>query len=360
MSRNSIHLVPMQKFLAVLAVAGLLAAQDLPVTSDSTIKVTFKFVVVPVTVTDRNGDTVNGLTPMDFRLFDNGKLQRITEDVATHPVSLVVVVQANGEMEKLLPMVNKIGNVINQHVTGETGEVAVIGFDHRIQKLTGFTSDPDQVVAAFKKLKTGSWTATLNDAVMEGVNMLKSRPPERRRVILIISENRDKGSGIHPREVLSAIEFANIGVYSVDISKWEAKMSSKAEAPRPSAIPPEGRPIQNGVIQTQTTDSQTNTGNWTPIFTEIFKAGKGVFVPSPLKVYTEYTGGREYSFLDQRGLDKAVAAIGGELHSQYMLLYRPNNEDDAGFHHIIVEVQKAGLNVRARDGYYQAGQPPSN
>ena len=69
----------MLKLLPFLCVAGMLAAQNPPAADsglqkaddDSPIKVTFKFVLAPVTVTDRNGTFVNGLTPKDFVLTDN-------------------------------------------------------------------------------------------------------------------------------------------------------------------------------------------------------------------------------------------------------------------------------------------------
>src|ERR1700674_1881775 len=87
----SIHIS--MRILLYLGMAGLLSAQT-PVApnsnSDATIRETFKFVLAPVTVTDRNGEFVSGLMPSDFRLLDNGKPQKITEDAASHPISVVV------------------------------------------------------------------------------------------------------------------------------------------------------------------------------------------------------------------------------------------------------------------------------
>ena len=42
---------------------------------------------------------------------------------------------------------------------------------------------------------------------------------------------------------------------------------------------------------------------------------KGVFISNPHEVYTKYTGGREYSFMTQRGLEQAISDIGEEIHS---------------------------------------------
>jgi hypothetical protein len=74
-------------------------------------------------------------------------------------------------------------------------------------------------------------------------------------------------------------------------------------------------------------------------------------------VFTTYTGGREYSFFKQRGLEDAISDIGSELHNQYLLTYSPNNQDEAGFHEIRVFVDKPGLKIRTRDGYWIAGKP---
>src|SRR5262245_60987005 len=125
----------------LLCVASVLIAQNPPPQTppasqeqaDPVIRESFKFVLAPVTVTDRNRDFVPGLTPYDFRLYDNGKLQKITEDVATHPLSLVLVIQANADVEKILPSIQKTASVFESLVVGDDGEIAVIGFDHRTQ-----------------------------------------------------------------------------------------------------------------------------------------------------------------------------------------------------------------------------------
>ena len=354
--------------LSTLCAASFLAAQappqDPPKTglndSEPIIRESFRYVLVPVTVTDRAGDIVNGLTPLDFVLTDNGKRQKITEDVATHPLSVVVAVQANADVEKMLPQIQKLSSVFESLVLGDNGELALVAFDHRFQELTGFTSDPAQIDAAFKKLKAGSYTSDLNDSAMQGIDMLRNRPPERRRVLVLISENRDKGSQIKPREVLNAAEFAQVVVYSVDISQLLSALTSQAQPNRPNPIPAYARQLPGGTIGTDTTDAQNQIGaagdNFIPALKDIFLAVKGVFVPDPLDIYTRYTGGREFSFKTQKTLEKDIAGLGEELHSQYFLTYLPNNAEEPGFHQIVVTVNRPNLKVRARDGYYFAGE----
>lgn len=354
--RRSIICVVSQKLLALVCLAGLVTAQD-AAKSDTTFKVTTKIVLVPVSVTDRSGEPVNGLTPYDFELFDNGKPQKITEDVTSHPISLVIVIQANSSVEHFLPNIQKLGSLVEGQLLGESGEVAVLMFDHRIQTLLPFTSEPDKLTVALKKVKPGSSTAVVNDAVMEAINMLKTRDKTRHRVVMVIAQNKNNGSTISTREVMSEADFAQVVIYPIDISKVISELTATPQPNRPNAIPPEARPITRGIIETSTTDSQTNMGNWVPLFKDIFDVAKNIFVPNPLTVYAKYTGGHQYAFDNQKDLERAVSAIGSTLHSEYMLTYTPNNMEEGGFHQIVVHVKHRDLKITTRDGYYIAGKP---
>src|SRR5947209_15226311 len=88
------------RLLSTLAVCALCFGQepspatpDLPRRSDIVVPV--NVVIAPTTVLDKSGNYVNGLSLDDFKLFDNGKPQRITQDIAFEPISLVVGVEAS-------------------------------------------------------------------------------------------------------------------------------------------------------------------------------------------------------------------------------------------------------------------------
>jgi VWFA-related protein len=360
-----------RNMMAGLLVAGWLLAQDPARLQEPTHQdqsdVIFRqenlFVAAPVTVRDINGNIVNGLTPFDFELYDNGKPQKIAEDVASHPMSMVVAVQSSANMDKLLPGIRKLGSLFSGLVLGENGQIAVLSFDHRVQTMTEFTSDSDKISAAFKKIKAGSSPNHLNDAAMQGVNMLRRRDTARRRVLLLIGETRDNGSTMRVRDVLTEAEFRDIAVYAVEVSHFLASLNYHPDPPRPSPIPPEARHLPAGVIATPTTDTQgavccsPSMGDWSPIFRELFTAVKAVFVSNPQEIYTKFTGGREYSYKTQKGLEEAITNIGEEIHSQYLLTYLPNNPEDSGYHEIEVRILKPGLKVTTRPGYWSAARP---
>ena len=113
-------------------------------------------VQAPVLVFDRDGNYVDGLQPHQFHLFDNGKEQNIQVDVTFTPISMVICVQSNANVQGLLPQVKKIGNLIQPLVVGEAGEVALIAYDHRIRVLQDFTSDANLITEQVKKISPGS------------------------------------------------------------------------------------------------------------------------------------------------------------------------------------------------------------
>ena len=325
---------------------------------DAKIVVGVNVVIAPTTVRDHNGDIVNGLQLQDFELYDNNVLQKITSDVRDEPLSLVVAVQRSSNLTDVLPKIQRIGSMLSELVAGQDGEVAVVGFDHRIQVMQDFTSETAKISEAMSKLTPGSSNHAVNDVVDASIRMLKKRPPDRRRVLLLIAEKRDRGSQLRLREALTQAQFANIAIYSLDISTIVAALTDKGMPPRPPSIPPEATHLPGGYPSTPTTVEQNYyNGNYVPVFVDIFKAVKSVFVDDTLDVFTRFTGGREYAFVGERSLEKAVSSISEELHSQYLLSYSPNNQTEGGFHDIRVVVNRPGLEVRTRPGYWVAARP---
>jgi hypothetical protein len=129
---------------------------------------------------------------------------------------------------------------------------------------------------------------------------------------------------------------------------------------RPNAVPPEQRnPLPMGNLQTATSDAQTNMGNYAPIFKEIFESAKGAIVPNSLEVYSNYTGGLEQDFVSVTGLEEAVARIGEEIHTQYLLTFTPQAGGKGGYHRLEVRVlSAANYRVNTRLGYWWAASAP--
>ncbi|MBS1858935.1 MAG: VWA domain-containing protein, partial [Acidobacteria bacterium] len=317
-------------------------------------------VTAPVLVFDQDGEYVNGLQPYQFHLFDNDKEQNIQVDVSYLPISLAIVLQVNAHVEGILPQLRKIGALIQPLLIGDQGEAAVIGFDSRIRVLQDWTTDADKITKAVKDIYAGSNSSRMIDAIAEATRMLRRRPPHRRRIILYIGETRDVASETRLREALLALQYANILFYPVDMSRLFSTLTAKPDPGRQHNLPPAMYPLPSNVPATPTTVQQTygygggNRAEFVPMMVEVFKDVKAIFKDNPVEAFTKGTGGTEYSFFRQRGLEEAIQKIGAELHSQYMVTYRPNNKDEGGFHKIQVAISNAPQvkKTQTRPGYW--------
>lgn len=332
-----------------------------PESMDQTLKVTVNIVIAPTTVTDSKGNYVNGLKPQEFRLMDNDKLQEITQDIGFLPLSIVVCIQKSSNVEAILPKIKKMGTVMRDMLVGQDGEAAIIAFDHRIQLLQDFTNDVDKINAAMEKLTPGSTSSRLIDSVIEATRMLRNKK-DRRKVILLVSETLDRASEASFREVATNVQVNNVDVYTLNINRLITSLTAKPGVPRPSAFPPASQPRAPVAIQEPTSQAQVSGSpgygvDFVPVVVEAFRAVKAIFVSNPAEVLTKFTGGKEYSFISQSDLERAISEIGRELRSQYLLSYNPNNKVEGGFHKIVVDVMRPGLKVRTRPGYWMAGVP---
>jgi VWFA-related protein len=338
-------------------------ATPTPVTGDAgTIGITVRYVLVPTTVLDPDGHGyVNGLSANDFEVFDNDKPQKVTAEYTEQPLSVVLAVQANSEIEPMLSKLKKTGVLLQGLVTGTNGDVAVLAFDHRLQHLQDFTSDPQKLDDAMQKLTAGSNSAALIDAVLESDRMLKRHDPRnvRRRVILLLSRNIDKGSQAHLQETVRDMQFDNVIIYCVDISRFLSSVLKKPDYPRPAngGIPPEALPTIAGSQgpRTQTSQVQEADGNAFNGVPPLLRTIHDLFKRSPAEAFAYFTGGRVYGFATERALETAISDIGADLNSQYLLSYAPNNKDEPGFHTIRVTVDRPGLRIRTRPGYWWGG-----
>lgn len=319
-------------------------------------------ILAPVKVFDHAGTFITGIPAEEFHLFDNGKEQQIHVDESISPISVVIAIQCNHEVEQILPYINRIGNLIGPLMLGTQGEAAVIAFDSRIRTIQDFTSDADKITEAVRKIQPGSMSSRLVDAVDAAERMLRSRPRDHQKIILLISETRDEGSDNRGYETLDYLQANNVSVYTITMSRVLGKLTASPVDDRPDTLPPATHYMPPIVPATPTTVEQTygsqgNSIQFVPLLTEIFKDAKA-FVKAPAAdVFIKGTGGSKFDFYKGKGLEDAIQQMATELHLQYMLSYRPNNREEVGWHDIRVEV--AGhdkIQVRSRPGYWMVAE----
>jgi VWFA-related protein len=324
---------------------------------ESTIRLKVALVNAPVAVHDAKGELVLDLQQKDFHVLDNGIAQKIESfDLGGEPLSAVLVFETSSRIAPLLPAVQKSAIVFTQTIVGPTGDAAILGYNDDVEHLLPFNGDPDKIEKTITSLRQGTSGARLYDALSAAVGMLRDRPPSRRRVIIVVAEAWDSGSEEKLGGVLREAQLSNIVIYAVGLSTTSAALRSQPRQSGPIQATPPGtfsRPPVPGTAQTPSSEQQRD-GNIDLLAVAVWAVqhATAVVKDHPLEVATVATGGMYQSTFRDRSIETAVDAIGGELNAQYMLSYRPTGSDSAGFHQIKVTVDRPGVKVRTRPGYY--------
>jgi VWFA-related protein len=318
-----------RRFGLAFAIGFPLLAQQEP--EPPTLRANVPLVLAPVTVTDRKGNLIDGLTFDDFVLTDDGKPQKIrmdTSDTVLAPVSMVLLIQSSGISTPALSKIHSIGPMIKPLITGDRGQAAVVSYDSEIRTRQEFTSDSGKIQLAIEQINGYSVkTARLIDAVLQGVELLATRPENYRRVMLILGESRDRGSKGTLASAIEKIQRAGVvvyfGTYSAQASAWTVK--------------PEDDP------------SMPSDGNYIAAITELARLGK----KNAAEAFAQSSGGRHLSFTRYSTLEQVISRTGEELHSQYLLSFVPPDHAGNAFRRIEVKIpSRPDAVIRVRPGYW--------
>ncbi len=348
------------KCALLLGLSTLLIAQQPP-----RFEVRSPLVMVPVSITDAKGRFVSDLEPSDFQVFDNDRSQKATVDTmdtTVAPIALVVAVQSSGISAAVIEKAQKIGVMIRPMVTGERGAAALLSFDRNVNWLQNFTNDEDVLDRAFGQLRPFTRPgedkqACMLDAVHESIERLRAIP-NARRILLLISESRDRGSETTLEAATMAAQAAGVAIYALNYSALKTAFTSKlpvAGARRPlkpkmpedvlgwvNGMPPgKFNPWPKRLPPEQQVDVLGAVG-------ELMRLGK----TNTTEALTKATGGVTLSFSRQSALEDAIQRFGTELHSQYVVSFAPDSQEP-GFHRIEVRLARpVGMLVHARPGYW--------
>jgi VWFA-related protein len=315
-----------------------------------------RLVILPVTVTDAKGRAVAGLQPEDFIVLDNGRPQKVTvdtPDTGVAPIALAVAVQASGISNAALEKIRKVGVMMLPLVAGGRGCVAIVVFSDRVRWIQDCTTEEDRVAAAFERIRPGAERAArMLDAVEECIVRLRGRQ-NARRVLLLISESRDRGSETSLEQVVMDAQAAGVTVYAATYSAfmtaWTTRSSATAE-PQPPMRPPKPSDETGTVYGAPSTVKLPPPEQRVDILGGIGELAR-LAKTNTTAALAQATGGAAYSFTRLKTLEQTIDKLSRELHSQYVLSFTP---DDAtpGRHRLEVRVGRGQFRVRVRPAYW--------
>jgi VWFA-related protein len=327
-----------------------------------TIHVRVNEVTAPVTVRNANGEMLLDIPKESFHIFDNGVEQKIEHfDLGASSLSIVLAVETSSHIDPMFHSVKQMGIVFTETVMAQTSEVAIVGYDDDVSLLKKFTTDPDRIEEVINNLSTGTSGSHLYDAMSRGISLLEKRPLPQRRILVVLGEAQDTGSENRLGEVLRQAQLANVTIYSIGLSTAMADLRAPPPPPDTPHYPPGTFPVPTRPGSAPTPDAEAAAQdpgiNYLAIAIWLIKTGKNAIGPNSLAIASKATGGMFLNAKRDSTIQKAVDAIGGEIHAQYSLGYRPPPNVESGYHEIKVTVDMPGVSVRTRPGYYLPPPP---
>jgi VWFA-related protein len=323
--------------------------------------VNVNYVDVPVLVKDAKGNQVAGLTYRDFKVYENNVRQVLrTFSVDPTPLSIAFVIDQSLTSD-VMAKVNESLDAVQGALT-PYDEVAVFTYNNGPKEWTGFTgAEGNRLPAVLALAKAtgsdeqvpvntgpmagcnirengncvdpnlqpgrsagnGSFITipkeihTLNDAILAAAKELSTRPKERRRIIYVVSDGKEYGSKATLREVIRYLQTNKITLFATGVGAsavWGEGYVSRLHLP------------------------------FTMYDNILFK-------------YTLATGGDLDSERGVNGIEKSYEKIASEARNQYTLGYLSHESIyDGKYRSIDVHVERPGLDVIAKRGYFPSAQ----
>jgi VWFA-related protein len=228
-------------------------------------------------------------------------------------------------------------------ITGEgPHEVAVVSYGERPYLLSDFTGDPDAVGRALGKLAPcGDYHAATIDATEYAVKMLKRRENPYRRAVLLVSEMRDHGSHAKLHQVVAELGVSNTVIYCVTFAPTRNEFVSAWRNPDPpppakpfSTDPTPPPPAKPEAAETEEYADHAPLLTLPPQLMLIVNALR----KNSASELAALSGGAYLSFTNQRSFDRSLDRIAGEVHSYYLLSFKPVDSATGSLHTLRVRV----------------------
>jgi VWFA-related protein len=305
--------------MAAVCFGASLAGQEIPV-----IRVPVRLVTLHTLVLADDGRVIAGLERMNFRVFDNGRPQQVTLDTVSTPASVAVAVQVSRDVREYAPFIAKVGSAVDALLVGEHGQAAVIAYNDNVVVLKAFGAG--DVRSALRRIAVSGKKARMNDAGVRAVELLKDRPRSRARILLYVGQPADAGSEHSLAELREQAEQENVSIYALTLPIYGKSFVSDTFSLR-----------------------GPNLRRLIPFLNGAVNDGMG---GDPFAMLTSATGGTQLHFRRQKELEDAIAIVGVELRSSYVLSYRPGG-GEGGYHMVHIEVVNVpGAKAYSRPGYW--------
>jgi Ca-activated chloride channel homolog len=247
---------------------------------------------LPVTILDKKKQLITGLTKNDFEIYEDGVKQEVTffSDEKNNPPVYVGVLMDTSPSTSGKTRFSKEAakNFLYTVIRLRKDKAAFMTFDNEIKLVQDFTDKLDLLDRAVDSVKTVGTQTALYDAIYDFSNE-KLRNAPGRRVIVLITDGDDTFSRAYLTDAVDIAQRTETTVFAIS-----TKAGFLGSVPG----------VEAGTVK--------DTGD------------------SELEKLCKETGGRVFFTGDMLALEKSFKKISEELRSQYIITYRPTNQEYDG------------------------------
>jgi Ca-activated chloride channel family protein len=329
------------------------------------VRVDTQLVSVPAVVTTNTGRPLAGLKTENFKLFENGQPQRITDFATTEaPFEIALLLDTSGSTRNDIQLIREAALSFIEALR-EGDRVAIVGFGNRrqgpsVDVLSRLTDDREQLRSAIDNLGSTSGTP-FYDGLERVADEIFSEPPRDevmgRRALVALTDGVDSTGKAEFETARAKLTRAGVAAYFIQVNTEEFVENALL------------RPCGEGVVLS-TKQLRRHRRLFQPRMklediTDFCEMGSFERMQISRDLYglarremnelAKASGGRSFVAASLHDAREAFGRVAAEIGTQYSLGYYPTNKArDGKFRTIKVEVQGTPdkAQVRAREGYY--------
>jgi Ca-activated chloride channel family protein len=255
---------------------------------------------LPVAVTDPAGLPIANLKTTDFRVTENGALQKITNfDAASNlPIAVGLLIDHSGSMKPRMEATKDAAIAFLKNIVKPSDRAFVAPFAFDAARDVPFVSDISALQAQVSAIPEASGGTSLYDAIVTA--LYRFRTLQGRKALIILTDGEDTTSRVSYDEMLTYARSARVPLYFIGIALG-------------------------------------------------FSDFAGI---SKMKSLANETGGVVYLIKDVKHLSETYTQLEKDLRSQYLLAYNSEStKNDLRYRSVEVKVDRPDATVRTIRGY---------
>jgi Ca-activated chloride channel family protein len=298
------------------------------------VRVSSNLIVVPVSVTDANGQPVLGLQASDFRIEEDGKVQQLTQlgDPEQVPLDIALLIDVSASVDARFAFEQKAAADFLRLVLRPGDRATVFAIDQTPRLIQPFASAEVAARQLLTLTAANSFTAFFDTLLAAEKYLDQNSSQGRRRVIVTLSDGDDTARVIKysPESRTGKLQMTEVQrqIQFIETARTEVVTQ-----------------VQRGEVTFYSINPSGNTMHLNP---RAARSQQG------MERLAAATGGAAFLPAHDAELSGIFQRIASEIRTQYLLQYYSDNKAAGStFRRIkITTPTRAQLLVRAREGYF--------